>query len=58
MLTGRPPFERETPVETLLEVGTADVVPPEAAPFDLPSDQLVFTVIGEEGAVEMRGCAG
>lgn len=37
---------------------TADVVPPEAAPFDLPSDQLVFTVIGEEGAVEMRGCAG
>ncbi|MTD99973.1 hypothetical protein GIY56_06725 [Paracoccus sp. YIM 132242] len=37
---------------------TADVVPPEAAPFDLSRDRLVFTVIGEGGAVEMRGCAG
>lgn len=37
---------------------TADVVPPEAAPFDLRPDRLVFTVIGEGGAVEMRGCAG
>ena len=37
---------------------TADFVPPQAAPFDLPKDRLVFTVIGENGAVEMRGCAG
>lgn len=36
---------------------TADVVPPQAAPFDLPKDRLVFTVIGQNGAVEMRGCA-
>ncbi|MCZ0960286.1 protein-disulfide reductase DsbD domain-containing protein [Paracoccus benzoatiresistens] len=37
---------------------TADVVPTGAAPFDLPKERLVFTVIGDNGAVEMRGCAG
>ena len=37
---------------------TADFVPPQAEPFDLPQDRLVFTVMAEEGAVEMRGCAG
>lgn len=31
LLTGRPPFEEDTPVETLLAVGTTDVVPPAAA---------------------------
>jgi DsbC/DsbD-like thiol-disulfide interchange protein len=36
----------------------ADVVPPEAAPFDLPPDRLVFTLVDDQGAVEMRGCAG
>ncbi|MFO1094006.1 MAG: serine/threonine-protein kinase [Planctomycetaceae bacterium] len=28
LLTGRPPFVKETPVETLLAVGTTEVVPP------------------------------
>ncbi len=37
---------------------SADFVPPEAAPFDLPQDRLVFTVVDGDGAVEMRGCAG
>lgn len=37
---------------------TAEFVPPEAKPFDLPRDRLVFTVIDKGGAVEMRGCAG
>ena len=40
-------------------VMSADFVPPEAAPFALPQDRLVFTVIDEHGAaVEMQGCAG
>lgn len=37
---------------------SADFVPPQAAPFDLPTDRLVFTLIGDGGAVELRGCAG
>lgn len=37
---------------------TADFVPPQAAPFDLPRDRLVFTLVNDDGAVEMRGCAG
>jgi DsbC/DsbD-like thiol-disulfide interchange protein len=37
---------------------TADFVPPQAAPFDLPRDRLVFTLVNDNGAVEMRGCAG
>lgn len=37
---------------------SADLIPPDAAPFDLPRDRLVFTALGENGAVEMRGCAG
>ncbi|MGN7868815.1 protein-disulfide reductase DsbD domain-containing protein [Paracoccus sp. 22332] len=37
---------------------TADFVPPQAAPFDLPRDRLVFTLIDDQGAVEMRGCEG
>lgn len=37
---------------------TADFVPPQAAPFDLPETDLVFTLVGNDGAVEMRGCAG
>lgn len=45
----------ETPGGTIL---TADLVPPQAAPFEVPRDRLVFTAIGEGGAVEMRGCAG
>lgn len=43
-----------TPGRTIL---TADLVPPQAAPFDLPRDRLVFTTIGRNGAAEMRGCA-
>lgn len=37
---------------------TADFIPPQAAPFDLPRDRLVFTLIDDGRAVEMRGCAG
>ncbi|WP_374298895.1 protein-disulfide reductase DsbD domain-containing protein [Paracoccus sp. (in: a-proteobacteria)] len=37
---------------------TADFVPPEAAPFDLPRNRLVFTLADKDGAVEMRGCKG
>lgn len=43
------------PDKTIL---TADVVPSKAAPFDLPAQDLVFTLIDDQGAVEMRGCAG
>lgn len=44
-----------TPDKTTI---VTDFVPPEAAPFDLSRDRLVFTVIDDSGAVEMRGCAG
>ncbi|MDQ1901010.1 protein-disulfide reductase DsbD family protein [Paracoccus sp. WLY502] len=44
-----------TPDKTTM---VTDFVPPEAAPFDLSRDRLVFTVIDDDGAVEMRGCAG
>ncbi|WP_295042512.1 protein-disulfide reductase DsbD domain-containing protein [uncultured Paracoccus sp.] len=37
---------------------TADFVPPQAAPFDLPRDRLIFTLVDDQGAVEMRGCDG
>lgn len=37
---------------------SADLVPPQAKPFDLPRDQLVFTTIKGTAAAEMRGCAG
>lgn len=36
---------------------TADFVPPQAAPFDLDLDGLRLTLIGEDDAVETRGCA-
>lgn len=34
----------------------ADFVPLQAVPFDLPTDRLVFTLIDDAGAVELRGC--
>lgn len=38
---------------------SAEFVPPQGAPFDLPRDRLVFTVIGDTGAaIEMTGCDG
>ncbi|WP_165226814.1 serine/threonine-protein kinase [Aquisphaera insulae] len=37
-LTGRPPFRGESPVETLLQVRGADVVPPRRLRPDLPRD--------------------
>ena len=36
---------------------TADLVPPERAPFDLDLDALIFTLIDDDGAVELHGCA-
>lgn len=48
----------ELHIEAGVTTLTADFIPPQAAPFDLPRDRLVFTVIGDQGAVEMRGCAG
>lgn len=35
---------------------TADLVPPEAAPFDLDPSQLRITVLGTDGALETVGC--
>ncbi len=35
---------------------TADFVPPTAAPFDLDPAQVRVTLIGPDGATEMRGC--
>lgn len=35
---------------------TADLVPPEARPFAFDRSQLRVTVIGRDGAVDMRGC--
>ncbi|WP_240643718.1 protein-disulfide reductase DsbD domain-containing protein [Paracoccus siganidrum] len=35
---------------------TADLVPPEGKPFDLRPGSLRLTLIGPDGAVEMRGC--
>lgn len=35
-----------------------DLVPAISAPFALDRSDLVFTVIGEAGAVELRGCTG
>ncbi|RMC36127.1 hypothetical protein C9E81_05335 [Paracoccus alkanivorans] len=35
---------------------TADFVPPSGEPFDLDVDNLRITLIGTDGAVEMRGC--
>lgn len=35
---------------------TADLVPPEAAPFALDRSQLRFTVLGRDGASETIGC--
>lgn len=37
---------------------TADVVPAQRGRFDLPREDLVFTVVDDSGAVELRGCAG
>lgn len=35
---------------------TADFVPPQGEPFDLPRDDLIFTLVTDQDAVEMRGC--
>ena len=35
----------------------ADFIPAQAAPFYLPKDRLVFTVLDDRGATEMRGCS-
>ncbi|MBM9593337.1 protein-disulfide reductase DsbD domain-containing protein [Roseitranquillus sediminis] len=39
-------------------VATAELVPPQGAPFALDRSQLRFTVLGEAGAVDIRGCSG
>lgn len=35
---------------------SADFVPPDGAPFDLDPERLRLTLVGQDGAVEMRGC--
>ena len=37
---------------------TADIVPPDFQPFALDRSSLLITVIGSQGAVEIRGCTG
>lgn len=35
---------------------TADMVPPDAAPFALDRSEIVLTLLGENGALEIHGC--
>jgi len=50
--------EGETRREGDTLIATAEMVPPENAPFELDRSDVRITVLGEEKAVDIRGCEG